>query len=258
MIFSEKGIAPDPEKVANLKSARAPKDAEELRSLLGLALFVSGHFIGFSTITKVSWQLAKTERKKDFIWKTEHQNAFDELKSAITTKATAYYNPNWHTILVVDASSYGLGAVLVQQNPRNRKERVIVECCNRLLSKTECRYSQIEKEALSVVWACERLNMYLDSTPEPFKIITDNRAVELIYRNPLSKPPIRIQRWALRLSPFNYTIEHKSGKENCADYLSRTATTVPDEEISEESESLVNALVEELTRKTVTRAEIAN
>ena len=170
----------------------------------------------------------------------------------------SYYNPNWHTILVVDASSYGLGAVLVQQNPRNRKERVIVECCNRLLSKTECRYSQIEKEALSVVWACERLNIYLDSTPEPFKIITDNRAVELIYRNPLSKPPIRIQRWALRLSPFNYTIEHKSGKENCADYLSRTATTVPDEEISEESESLVNALVEELTRKTVTRAEIAN
>ena len=77
--------------------------------------------------------------------------------------------------------------------------------------------------------------MYLDSDYSGFKLVTDNRAVDLIYRNPLSKPPIRIHRWALRMSQFKYVIEHKSGKENCADYLSRTAKELPLEEVSEES-----------------------
>jgi hypothetical protein len=50
----------------------------------------------------------------------------------------------------------GLGAVLAQINPSDSKDQKIVCFQSRLLSDVERRYSKVEKEALAVVWACER------------------------------------------------------------------------------------------------------
>ncbi len=44
-----------------------------------------------------------------------------------------------------------------------------------------------------------------------FELEVDNKALELILKNPLSKPPARIQRWLLRLSPYSYTVKHIPG-----------------------------------------------
>ena len=86
-------------------------------------------------------------------------------------------------------------------------------------SDIECRYSQVEKEALAAVLACEKFQIYLIG--KHFTLITDNKAVELIYRNPRSKPPARLLRWNLRLMEFDFDIIHKPGRDNVADYLSR-------------------------------------
>ena len=119
----------------------------------------------------------------------------------------------------MDASPVGLGVIVGQVNPNNKKDRVIVRCASRLLSDTEKRYSQCEKEGLAAVWGCERMKLLL--LGKEFTLITDNRAIELIFRNPKSKPPARIERWNLRLSDFRFKIEHRPGKYNLADYLSR-------------------------------------
>ena len=79
----------------------------------------------------------------------------------ILGKGNAYFDDGWHTELVVDASPVGLSAVLGQSNPRSVDERRIVCCASRLLSETERRYSQCEKEALAAVWGCERFWIYL-------------------------------------------------------------------------------------------------
>jgi hypothetical protein len=50
-----------------------------------------------------------------------------------------------------------------------------------------------EKEALAIVWAMERLSIYL--LGHKFELHIDNKALALILDNPLSKPPARIQRW---------------------------------------------------------------
>ncbi|GAA6090012.1 uncharacterized protein K02A2.6-like, partial [Tachysurus ichikawai] len=52
-------------------------------------------------------------------------------------------------------------------------------------------------------------------------MITDHKALELIFNNPKSKPPARIERWALRLQPYKYKVVNKAGKTNPADYMSR-------------------------------------
>ena len=75
----------------------------------------------------------------------------------------------------------------------------------------------IEKEALAVVWGCERFSLYLLG-PESFQLVTDFKALEFIY-GPKSKPSARVERWVLCLMAFKYTVRH--------DYLQvRTLLTV--------------------------------
>ncbi len=83
-----------------------------------------------------------------------------------------------------------------------------------MLTEVERRYSQSEKEALAVVWACERAWLYLFGQ----KLVTDNRAIKLIFRNTVAKPPARIERMQLRLSQFNFDVVHRAGSSNIADF----------------------------------------
>ena len=72
---------------------------------------------------------------------------------------------------------------------------------------------------MSNVYGCEKFWIFLFG--KPFKLRTDNRAIQLILSNPNSKPPARILRWALRLMDFDFVVEHIPGKTNIADFLSR-------------------------------------
>ena len=73
----------------------------------------------------------------------------------------------------------------------------------------------MRKEALAVVWGCERFWLYV--VGKPLKLITDNRAVQLIFANTNSKPPPRIERMALKMSRFDYETVHRPGPTNIAD-----------------------------------------
>ena len=83
----------------------------------------------------------------------------------------------------MDASPVGLGAILLQRSKGTLRP---VAYASRTLTDVERRYSQTEKEALAVVWACERFHIYLHGTP--FTLYTDHKPLEIIY-SPKSKPP---------------------------------------------------------------------
>ena len=70
----------------------------------------------------------------------------------------ALYNPQTETKVSADASSFGLGAVLLQLNDQSWKP---VAYASRLLTDMERRYAQIEKEALAKTWACEKFSTYI-------------------------------------------------------------------------------------------------
>lgn len=83
----------------------------------------------------------------------------------------AQYSPNLETMVSADASSYGLGGVLTQKQTDGEWRPVVF--ISRSLTKTASRYAQIEKEALAVTWACERLRGYLSGLD--FTIKTDHK-----------------------------------------------------------------------------------
>ena len=60
----------------------------------------------------------------------------------------AFYDPKKKPTVVVDSSPVGLGAILLQDNKP-------VAYASRSLTDAETRYSQIEREALAVVFGCE-------------------------------------------------------------------------------------------------------
>ena len=101
-----------------------------------------------------------------------------------------------------------------KQNGQNR----IIPYANRTLSQIERKYSQTEKEALALVWSCERFHVYLYGAD--FDLLTDHKALEFIFSS-RSKPSARIEPWMLRLQPYRYKVIHIAGSKNIADSLSR-------------------------------------
>ena len=72
------------------------------------------------------------------------------------------------------------------------------------------------------MWAVEHFHLYLYGCS--FTLITDHKPLEVIYGNASSKPSARIERWVLRLQPYNFSVVYKPGKDNPADFLSRHPT----------------------------------
>ena len=99
----------------------------------------------------------------------------------------------------MDSSPVGLGAILTEKTVLLNGEvqsKVCAYTC-RTLCDVERRYSQTEKEALATVLACEKFHLYIHG--EKFNIVTDRKALEIIFGNACTRPPARIERWNLSL-----------------------------------------------------------
>ena len=111
-----------------------------------------------------------------------------------------------------------------------------VAYASRSLTETEQRYATIEKEAVSVVYACERFAQYLIGMH--YTIATDHAPlVSLLKEKTLDQLPARVQRLRIQLLRFSYKVEYVPGvKQFTADALSRAPVGVAEDPISVEME----------------------
>ena len=207
--FPKNGVSPDPKKVAAMNNAKPPSNAHEVRSFLSMTNYCSRFIPNYSTITAPLRTLTKSEQP--WTWTSSEQQGFVQLKRLlISDTILSYFNPHKKATILVDASPVGLGAILCQENR-------VVAYANRSLSPVEQRYSQTEREALAVLFACEDFHLYIYSAQ--FSIITDHKLLERIFSNPSARSNVRLERWALKLQPYDFTITYSPGKTNPADYL---------------------------------------
>lgn len=212
--LSANGILPTNEKVSAIQSFRRPQTASEMRRFLGLVNYVGKFIPNLSTLTAPLRDMIVKGVK--FHWSREAKVSFNEVKRAMSNpNHLAFYSPRYKTTLIIDASDHGLGAVLLQTN--NSKTRP-VSYASKSLSKTEKNYSTLDKEALAIVWATERFEMYLRGLD--FSILTDHKPLIHIFSES-SCPNKRQERWVLRMQSYRYSVEYVPGEVNIADPLSR-------------------------------------
>ena len=232
--LSKKGIMAAVDKVAAVLKAREPGTPAEVRSFLGLVNFLGRFIPDLSTVAAPLREL--TRASTEWRWEEPQARAFAALKERLSQQRTlAYFQQDTETQLVVDASPVGLGAVLLQRQADGNLQPV--EYASRSLTSVEQRYSQTEREALAVVWGCERFHMYLYGVD--FLLVTDHKPLEVMF-SPTSKPPARVERWVLRLQPYRYTVRHVPGPQNIADCLSRLTQEEASTEMQNCSENYVN------------------
>ena len=141
-LVDEDGIKPDPSKVHAIQQMKPPSTVSELRRFLGMVNQQSKFLPHLADRTKPLRDLLSL--KNQWRWGHEQQQAFDDLKRALSTsEVLALYDARHETTLSADASSYGLRAVLRQRQPDGSLRPIAY--ASRALTETEQRYSQIEK-----------------------------------------------------------------------------------------------------------------
>ena len=237
------GIQPDPHKTEAILKFRQPENVTEVRRFLGMANQMSKFIPNLAETTQPLRELLI--KGGHWVWEEPQRKAFSEVKTLPTNSPVlTLFDPNLPTTVSADASSYGLGAVLLQQQKTG--EQTPVAFISRSMSKAEQMYAQIEKEGLALTWSCERFSDYLLGLK--FNLHTDHKPlVPLLSHKRLEELPIRIQRFRMRLMRYQFEISHVPGTElHIADALSRAPVTKPDaedEELHQETRAYVNLVM---------------
>ena len=219
-VISAEGLHTAELKVKAIVDAPDPRNLTELRSFLGLVNYY-GKFLPnlANTLAPLYKLLRQTVAWK---WGPRQKQAFRHVKKLLkSNKVLTHFNDQLPLLLECDASPYGVGAVLSYRLPDGTEKPV--SFASRTLSKAESNYAHIDKEALAIIFGVKRFHQYLFG--RHFEIKTDHRPLTHLFSESKGVPTMasgRIQRWALLLSAYDYTIRYKQGKLNAnADALSR-------------------------------------
>lgn len=208
--ISGEGINVDKKKIEAITQWPRPTTSTQVRSFVGLCNFYRRFVKDFAKIAA-----PLTSAQTTFTWGPEEERAFNELKTALTT-APVLLTPDFSLPFHVytDASQFAIGATLLQDQG-NGLQPVAYE--SRKLNPAERRYAVHEQEMLAVVHALRTWRCYLEGTK--FKVNSDNLSLKYLATQPHLTG--RQARWMEFLQQYDVTIEHKAGKDNLADPLSR-------------------------------------
>ncbi|VDI20549.1 Hypothetical predicted protein [Mytilus galloprovincialis] len=111
-IVNKDGISIDRKNIDTVQKWPVPKSKKELESFLGFANYHREHVSHYAALAA---PLHVLTGGKEFKWESEHQDAFNSIKKALTTPPVlGYPDPNFPFILDTDASENTIGAELSQ------------------------------------------------------------------------------------------------------------------------------------------------
>lgn len=158
-------------------------------------------------------------RAQPWLWDELCQGAFEEMKNALALSSIlAHYDPDKPLQVACDASQYGVGAVLSHVTEDGSSRPVFY--ASRTLTDAEKKYSQLEKEALAIIFAVKKFHFYIYE--RCFTLITDHKPLQTILGQKTGIPPIaaaRLQRWAVTLSAYKYSLVYKKSSDNAEAYF---------------------------------------
>ena len=120
------------------------------QQFIGLCGYNRKFIENFAGIAAPLYSLLRYDKK--WIWTQECQEAFDKIKTSLTTYQILRHSDFYRPFAVqTDACGVSICAILTQMDD-NSQEHVIAYA-SRLLKGAELHYGITEKECLAVIWA---------------------------------------------------------------------------------------------------------
>jgi RNase H-like domain found in reverse transcriptase/Reverse transcriptase (RNA-dependent DNA polymerase) len=139
-------------------------------------------------------------------WDAEQKLSFSVMKDIMS--APEFLVPpraGMRRKLVTDASKYGLGTVLLQDEGPDGC--VPLEISSRKLKGAEGTWTSSEKECMGVVFGLRKFQHLLCG--EEFSVVTDHNA--LTWLMSLSEPKDRLARWVIEVQMLAFSVEYSPG-----------------------------------------------
>ncbi|XP_049886533.1 uncharacterized protein K02A2.6-like [Pectinophora gossypiella] len=218
-IINKEGLRPDPSKLDAISNAPRPENVTQLKSFLGMLNYYGRFIPNLSTMLHPLHALLK--KGVDWKWNVDCEKSFEEAKRCLLSeRVLAHYEEGRELVLSVDSSAYGLGAVLAHRYAEGERP---ISCVSRTLNAAERGYSQLDKEALAIIFGVTKHHQYLFG--RRFTLRTDHQPLVHIFGDKGGIPQTaasRLQRWAARLAAYDFKIEFVRSVDNGpADALSR-------------------------------------
>ena len=147
---NKQGVKADPAKTQAVLDMQPPKNVSEMRRFVGMTNQLSKFIPCSAEVMKPLTELLSS--KHSFQWGPNQSEAFDKIKEKlIRPSILTLYDPMADTKVSADASSFGLGAVILQRTESKLPWKPVAYA-SRTMTDTERYYAQIEKEPLALTW----------------------------------------------------------------------------------------------------------
>ena len=147
-------------------------------------------------------------RNSNFSWGKMQQKAFEDIKKELCANPLVQpFSLQKETTVTTDGSEKAPGGVLSQEG-----HPVIYVL--RKLTPVEQNYSNIEREALAIVFVFTRLKQFL--LGRRYTLQTDHKPLEYLFAPDEEMPrtaSARITRWAIALMGFDYELKYTPGEQ---------------------------------------------
>jgi len=205
---SVKGILPDSSRLEAVKELKPLSNLQQLDAFMGKVNYYCNFIPNYSQLASPPNQLRR--KNVPFKFGSEQQQAFSALKKHILDATElAHFNENLPLVFATDAPSFAIGVVLSHIHPDGKEKPIAF--ASKTLDVHQVRYSQIEKEALSIIFGVKKFHQYLYG--RKFILITDHKPLVTIF-NPSkhlsTMTSNRLQRWAIILMAYNFDIKYRS------------------------------------------------
>ncbi|GBG89554.1 hypothetical protein CBR_g49342 [Chara braunii] len=213
-VISGDGLAPEAAKVAAIQDWPQPQTVRDVRSFLGLASYYRKFVRNFSAVAAPLTNL--TKKNTPFLWSLHCQMAFARLKQALTRAPVLKLpDPTLPFVLTTDASQYGIGAVLQQDDGNGLRP---VEFMSKKIKTQKLQDSTYEKELYALVSALKHWKHFLLS--RHFKIFYDHSTLQWLKSQ--GELNDKLAHYIQFIDLFDFELKHKKGCYNkVADALSR-------------------------------------
>ena len=252
-VIDAAGLHPTKAKVKAITEAPDPKNVAELRSFLGLINYYGKFLPNLSSTLAPMYKLL--QQHTQWHWGDAQATAFKAAKGALQSSTLlVHYDSSKPLTLTCDASHYGVGAVLSHKFEDGSEKPI--GFTSRTLSAAEKNYSQLDKEALAIIFGVKKFHDYLHG--HHFTIYSDHQPLQHLFNENKPVPQMassRLKRWSLTLQAYEYSIQHKPGKQIAnADALSRLP--LPQQPHTVPVPGDINLVIQQLNMTPVTATDI--